>query len=191
MAAAGDDPQAAVTAFLADPATHGGAAVERVDTPISRLFLAGDRAYKLRRAVRTNFLDFTGLAAREALAKIEMSIPPEHAQRLKTAPLFAVRSAAQPAPPKSLGRIRRAISDCRRLAIGYRSLLDKQSERIIRPLGLTNFGTVWLLTAWCELRDDFRDFRVDRIESLEVQPGRFEVEADKSFAAYLEGYADC
>ncbi|WP_282606902.1 YafY family protein [Pelagibius sp. Alg239-R121] len=132
-----------------------------------------------------------GIAAREALAKIETSIPPEHARRLKTAPLFAVRGAKQPKPPKSLGSIRRAISERHRLRIDYRSLLDKRSERTIRPLGLTNFGAVWLLTAWCELRNDFRDFRVDRIEEFAVQRKRFKVEADKSFEAYLARFPDC
>ena len=131
-----------------------------------------------------------GIAAREALAKIEMSIPPEHAKRLKTAPLFAMRSAAMPAPPKSLGAIRRAISERRRLDMVYRSLADRSSERTVRPLGLTSFGAIWLLTAWCELRNDFRDFRIDRIERLAVQRGRFAAEADKSFEAYLERYAD-
>jgi hypothetical protein len=51
--------QREVIEFLSDPATHGGATVERVDTHISRIFLAGDRAWKLKRALATNsrFLD--------------------------------------------------------------------------------------------------------------------------------------
>lgn len=132
-----------------------------------------------------------GIAAREALAKIEMSIPPEHAQRLRNAPLFAMRGAKQPAPPKLLGPLRRAISERRRLQVLYRSLADKHSERIVRPLGLTNFGPVWLLSSWCELREDFRDFRVDRIERSEVQSGRFKAQPDKSFEAYLARFTDC
>ncbi len=132
-----------------------------------------------------------GLAAREALAKIEMSIPPEHARRMKSAPLFAFRGARQPAPPKLLGPIRRAITDRRRLHIAYRSLDEKHSERTVRPLCLTNFGPVWLLTTWCELRADFRDFRVDRIEKSETQPGRFEAEADKSLETYAARFTDC
>lgn len=132
-----------------------------------------------------------GLAAREALAKIEMSIPPEHGRRLQTAPLFAIRGGRQPAPPKLLGPLRRAISTRRRLRIAYLSLDEKHSERTVRPLGLTNFGPVWLLSSWCELREEFRDFRVDRIETAEPQPGRFEAEPDKSLDAYLARYTDC
>ncbi|RWR10102.1 bifunctional aminoglycoside phosphotransferase/ATP-binding protein [Paenirhodobacter populi] len=66
--------QQPVIEFLADPATHGGAAVERVDTHISRIFLAGDRAWKMKRALRTNYLDFTTLANREQSCRREMEV---------------------------------------------------------------------------------------------------------------------
>ncbi len=66
--------QAAIIAFLADPASHDGAAVERVDTHISALFLAGDRVFKLKKAVRLPFLDFTSLAARQAACAAELAI---------------------------------------------------------------------------------------------------------------------
>jgi uncharacterized protein len=49
--------QEPVFAFMADPATHGGAAVERIDTHAASVFLAGPSAYKIKRAVRFPFLD--------------------------------------------------------------------------------------------------------------------------------------
>ncbi|WP_297974227.1 AAA family ATPase [uncultured Amaricoccus sp.] len=63
-----------MVAFLADPATHGGAPVETVTTHISRLFLAGDRAWKMKRALGTNYLDFTTLALREASCRRELEV---------------------------------------------------------------------------------------------------------------------
>ena len=66
--------QAAVTAFLADPANHDGAAVERIETHISIIFLAGERVFKLKKAVRLPFLDFTGLAARKAACDAELAL---------------------------------------------------------------------------------------------------------------------
>ncbi|MGM0584673.1 MAG: AAA family ATPase [Pseudomonadota bacterium] len=66
--------QAEAIALLSDPATHGGAEVERVDTHISRIFLAGDRAWKLKRAVRTNFLDFSTPEKREAACRRELEL---------------------------------------------------------------------------------------------------------------------
>ncbi|MDO8608264.1 MAG: AAA family ATPase [Phaeospirillum sp.] len=66
--------QAAVTDFLADPASHGGAAVERIDTHISAIFLAGDRVFKLKKAVWLPFLNFTSLEARQAACEAEFTI---------------------------------------------------------------------------------------------------------------------
>ena len=66
--------QREVIAFLSEPATHGGSAVERVDTHISRIFLAGDRAWKLKRALRTNYLDFSTLDRREQSCRRELEV---------------------------------------------------------------------------------------------------------------------
>ena len=57
-----------VLAFLADPATYGGKAdkVRRIDTHAASVFLAGDRALKIKRAVRFPFLDFSTLEKRKA-----------------------------------------------------------------------------------------------------------------------------
>ena len=66
--------QREVVAFLSNPATHGGAPVERVDTHISRIFLAGDRAWKLKRALRTNYLDFSTLERRERSCRREIEV---------------------------------------------------------------------------------------------------------------------
>jgi uncharacterized protein len=61
-------------AILADPAFHGGVAPARIDTHISAVFLAGNRAYKLKRAVAFPFLDFSTLAKREAACRAELAV---------------------------------------------------------------------------------------------------------------------
>ncbi|HLB06893.1 MAG TPA: hypothetical protein VJN41_04315, partial [Alphaproteobacteria bacterium] len=66
--------QAEVIAFLADPQSHGGLAVERIDTHISSVFLAGPLAYKLKRAVRYDFVDFSSRAARRSACEAELSL---------------------------------------------------------------------------------------------------------------------
>lgn len=63
-----------VIAFLSDPATHGGAAVRQVDTHISRIFLAGNRAWKMKRAIRTNYLDFSTPGLREVSCRREIEV---------------------------------------------------------------------------------------------------------------------
>lgn len=60
--------------FLQDPATHGGAAPERLETHISRLFLTEDRAYKLKKPVSLGFLDFSTLQRREQACRHELAV---------------------------------------------------------------------------------------------------------------------
>lgn len=69
-----DPVQREVVAFLGDPRSHGGAAVERVDTHAAMVFLAGDRAYKLKRAVRYPYLDFSSVERRRAACMAELAL---------------------------------------------------------------------------------------------------------------------
>lgn len=69
-----DTSQAAVLALLGDPATHGGAAVRRIDTHISSIFLAGERAWKLKKAVTLPFLDFSTLESRRRACEAEIAV---------------------------------------------------------------------------------------------------------------------
>ncbi len=66
--------QSEVAAFLARPETHGGAPVERVDTHAAMVFLAGDLAYKVKRAVSFPYMDFSTLALRRAACEKEVQI---------------------------------------------------------------------------------------------------------------------
>ena len=52
----------------------------------------------------------------------------------------------------------------------------------MRPLGCFYWGSVWTLAAWCEARDGFRNFRVDRITELQVLEARFRDEPGKTLA---------
>ena len=74
--------QSAVVAFLEDPVTHGGVTPERIDTHAAMVFLAGDRAYKLKRAVWFPFLDFSTLARRRDACEAEVRL------NRRTAPQF-------------------------------------------------------------------------------------------------------
>lgn len=66
--------QRPVADWLSRPEAHGGASVETVVTHISRVYLAGDRALKLKRAVRANYLDFTTSRARERFCRRELAV---------------------------------------------------------------------------------------------------------------------
>ena len=66
--------QEPVFALLAEPATHGGAPVKRIDTHAAAVFLAGDRTFKVKRAVRFPFLDYSTLALRKQACEAELEV---------------------------------------------------------------------------------------------------------------------
>jgi uncharacterized protein len=66
--------QSEVLEFLGSPSTHGGDTVERIETHASVVFLAGTRAWKLKRAVRYNYLDFSTVERRKAMCEAEVRI---------------------------------------------------------------------------------------------------------------------
>lgn len=66
------EDQSDVIGFLSSPAAHAGAAVERIDTHASILFLAGARAWKLKRAVRYDYLDYSTADRRRAMCEAEV-----------------------------------------------------------------------------------------------------------------------
>jgi uncharacterized protein len=76
------EDQAAVINFLASPATHGGVSVERIDTHTAVVFLAGASAWKLKRAVLYDYLDFSTAERRRAACEAELRINTRAAPRL-------------------------------------------------------------------------------------------------------------
>ena len=68
------DTQEPVWALLGNPATHDGHAVKRIDTHAASVFLAGARAFKIKRAVRFSFLDFSTLAQRKEACDAEIAV---------------------------------------------------------------------------------------------------------------------
>lgn len=86
--------------------------------------------------------------------------------------------------------IRRAIRDGLILKIDYCSLEGQTTTRMIRPLQMEYWGRVWTCSAWCELRSDFRAFRIDRIQTCEPTGENFVAETGKTIADYLKHVAD-
>ena len=107
---------------------------------------------------------------------------------------MAARAAAEglaiyapPAGPDEATRTRlealRVATEARhKLRLTYTDLAGRRSERTVRPLGCFYWGSVWTLAAWCDTREAFRSFRVDRIGELAVQDERFRDEPGKTLA---------
>ncbi|MBB94139.1 MAG: kinase [Rhodobacteraceae bacterium] len=68
------DTQSAVIDWLMDPATHGGVAPEHVETHGAHVFLSGDLAYKIKRSVRYDYMDFSTLELREQMLRRELDL---------------------------------------------------------------------------------------------------------------------
>jgi predicted DNA-binding transcriptional regulator YafY len=104
----------------------------------------------------------------DAIAKIEAVLPESTRLSLREAPLYPPGSAHIPLDRISATQLRRAVRDNRKMRILYRDLNERDSERVIWPVFVAYFERSRLLVAYCELRQDFRTFRTDRIQSIQV-----------------------
>ncbi len=131
--------------------------------------------------------------AEEALVKIEAVLPGPLRDAAAQVPIHALAWEMPDALRARLDALEAAAAGRTRLEITYADAGGVPSTRPVRPLGLWFWGRVWTLIAWCELRGDFRMFRVDRIGTM-TEAGRFRPERDKSLAAFYRwqealGYA--
>jgi predicted DNA-binding transcriptional regulator YafY len=81
--------------------------------------------------------------------------------------------------------VRVAMQSRQKLRIRYEKRDGEESVRVVRPLGAFFWGRSWTLTAWCELREDFRNFRLDRMSSIEPTGESFVDEPARSLREYL------
>ena len=86
------------------------------------------------------------------------------------------------AAARHLPGLRRAIRLRERVMIRYKDHSGTLTERPVRPLILEFWGRVWTLATWCETRNDFRSFRVDRIDSLRPTGETFPDEPGRTLA---------
>jgi len=103
-------------------------------------------------------------AAEEALIKIEAVLPDDARDKAKTIQIHAMDMPYMSDEIRNrIDQLEKAVDTRTRLVLTYRDAEDQETRRPVRPLGLWFWGKVWTLVGWCELRDDFRMFRVDRI----------------------------
>jgi predicted DNA-binding transcriptional regulator YafY len=121
-------------------------------------------------------------AASNALRKIEAVLPAELDDAGET--LFAPH--IHPYPVRLVGLLRRAAADRRKARFAYTRPDGAPLARTVRPLGLFYWGAVWTLVAWCELRNDFRNFRLDRIADPEITGEPFTHEPGKTLEDFLK-----
>jgi len=111
-------------------------------------------------------------AGADALAKIGDVLPQEMRDEIETSTLL-VHLKPPVADKADLGAIRKAIRSERILTLTYSDESGTVSVRNIWPFALSYFEQVRVVVAWCELRQDYRHFRTDRIVEMIPQDGRY------------------
>ncbi|WP_287602599.1 YafY family protein [Thiothrix sp.] len=126
-----------------------------------------------------------GSSAQSVLDKIHAVIPAELHRHLEDSRLFAMRFGVREDLETTLDTCRHAIAQRRYLRLDYQRADHESSQRAVKPLGLFFWGNVWTLTAWCELRNDFRTFRLDRISGLDTLERSFEELAGQTLPDFV------
>lgn len=159
---------------------------EAIDLPPLSLTPDEVEALRLGAALVARGADPSLARAAELLrAKVEAALP----DRLRQPPrrdgpfIFTGRETEDSAihlPP-----LRHSLRERLRVRIVYRDAAGDYSTRTLRPLQLEFWGRVWTLAAWCETRQGFRTFRLDRIEALTLTDSVFPAEAGRELADYM------
>lgn len=132
------------------------------------------------------------LAAEGALGKMLSALPPVSRAAAESLALYTAPVEFHGLPVHdgaNLRLLREAVAAQRRVALVYVDVKEFHTQRLVRPLGCFYWGRVWTLVAWCETRQDFRSFRIDRIKSLEVTDDKFRLESGKTLADFLRKVA--
>ena len=125
-------------------------------------------------------------AAQQAINKIENVLPeklkPELARKEIIIPDFMTDNHAV----RHLSLLRETIKQQFKVSFDYTREDGTASSRTIQPLGIFYWGKVWTLTAWCELRNAFRHFRLDRMQQVTSLNQRFKSTPGQTLQDYLD-----
>lgn len=128
-------------------------------------------------------------AAEEALEKIRAVLPESARARAGSVNIHAMASFEMDEVIRDcIDQLEGAADQRLRVTFPYEDQYGTPTNRTVRPLGLWFWGRVWTLIAWCELRDDFRMFRLDRMGAIALGE-RFRPERDKSLARFFADHA--
>jgi predicted DNA-binding transcriptional regulator YafY len=123
-------------------------------------------------------------AAGRVLSKVTLALPDSLREHLAAPPIFVSANGAPRPPVADLAAIRTAIREERKLKIAYSDEKGERSRRVIWPIAIAYYAESTLVSAWCELRDDFRHFRADRIMKFDKLDERFPIRGKTLFARW-------
>ena len=123
--------------------------------------------------------------AEAALGKIFSVLSVSRRAAAESLPLYAPVIDPDVATQGKLQLLREAVQARRKLKVDYVDAAGKKSQRMLCSLGCFYWGSVWTLAAWCESRQDFRGFRVDRMAQLELPDAPVGRESGRTLADFL------
>jgi len=112
-------------------------------------------------------------AARNALAKIAAVLPPDLCDSIDANGLLVGPGRKLVTESINLAPIRSAIRAEHKLVLDYIDPKGSHTNRMVWPIALGFFDDMRMLAAWCEMRQDFRHFRTDRIATLTETAQRY------------------
>ena len=112
--------------------------------------------------------------AQRALQKIKAVLPPELLADAEQHTYRVPKLDAQQAVRETHLVMRRACEQHQKLSLNYRDAQQQETQRVVWPLGMLFWGQHWTLLAWCEIREDYRNFRLDRVLSVAQLEDRYE-----------------
>ncbi len=126
-----------------------------------------------------------GAPAESVLAKVTAVLPETVRGYLAEPPFYVSEGSAPPPTGVDPAEVRGAIHEARKMAIDYSDDKGRRTHRTIWPIAMAYYVDVSLIGAWCELRQDFRSFRVDRILGSRLLDEHFSPEHGRLAAAWL------
>lgn len=119
-------------------------------------------------------------AAGSVISKVVSVLPDRLQRHMENTALLAPSGHYFEPLSFELADLRQALRTKHKVHFHYADAEKRSTERSVRPLAAAFFGPVWLLAAWCELRNDFRSFRLDRMHEFTVLDDTFRDEPGKS-----------
>ena len=129
-------------------------------------------------------------SAKKAMDKISATLPESLREEMLSTAIYALPSQAKTTITIDFTALRKAIRSNNFVEFDYTSDENNKSHRHVRPLCLAFFGPVWVLSSWCELRQDFRNFRLDRMGNMAILETTYEDEVGKRLEDYQKTLAN-
>lgn len=129
-------------------------------------------------------------AASQVFEKVNAILPDRLRRNFEDIPMFVPAFHISIVLKETLAVVRQGTDERRKLEFDYQRADGQQSHRTVQPLGLFYWGATWSLGSWCELRQDFRNFRLDRMAEVQLLSEQFEPMPGRTLPDFMAAVGD-